>query len=275
MVETRIAKPKDLEKNRELLLSLGLTDSECAIYLDLLEKPEGESIDRLLTSFGHAPQEAERAIGNLVDKGCISVSSNRVEANSPEDFLPNILREKMDNLDLELKRVQEAIRHLEISLEPYFWEKRTGLRPEEIIRPIKDLESMEAQTVNLISEAKEYIYVFAEKFDWYENIRRQMEEALGRGVKARILMMVKDSYTTKRAKELQGMGVEVRHCSEDWYPVRGTLIDDKELVFLIWATRKSGIERPIYYKPHHTENDGLIRIFKDAFQKRWEEAKTI
>jgi len=275
LVETRIAKPKDLEKNRELLLSLGLTDSECAIYLDLLEKPKGESIDNILTSFGPEPQEAETAIRNLVDKGCVSITSNMVEANSPQDFLPNILRGKMDNLDRELKSTQEAIRHLEISLEPYFWEKRTGLRPEEIIRPIKDLQSMEAQTITLIANAKDYIYIFAEKFDWYENIRRQMEEALGRGVKAKILMMVKDKYTTKRANELQKLGVEVRHCSEDWYPVRGTLIDDKELVFLIWATRKGGIERPIYYRPHYTENDGLIRIFKDAFQKRWEEAKAI
>ena len=269
------SKSKQLEKNRNLLHSLGLTENECAIYLALLEKPKGESIDNMLTSSGSAPQEAEASVKSLVDKGCISVNSNKIEANSPKDFLPNILREKTYNLDLELKRVQEAIRQLELSLEPYYWEKRTGLRPEEIIKPIKDLQSMEAQTIELIAIAKDYIYIFAEKFDWYENIRSQMEDALTRGVNAKILMLIKDKYTTKRARELQVLGVEVRHCTEEWYPVRGTLIDDKELVFLVWATRKSGIERPIHYRPHHTENSGLIRIFKDAFQKRWEEAKEI
>jgi sugar-specific transcriptional regulator TrmB len=258
-----------------LLRSLGMSEDECAVYLDLLEKPKGESIDNILTSFGPAPQEAEVAVRSLIENGCISISSNRIEAKPPRDFLPNILRKKTLDFDLELRQAQEAIRYLELSLEPYYWERRTGLRPEEIIRPLTELDSMEAQTIEMITNARSYIYVFAEKFDWYENIRHQLKDALNRGVKTNVLMLVKDQYTTKRSKELRQLGVEVRHCTEEWYPVRGTLIDDERLVFLIWATKKSGITQPIYYKPHYTENAGLIRIFKDAFQKRWEEAKAI
>jgi len=262
-------------KDRELLRRLGMSELECSIYLNLLEKPNGESIDKVITSSGPSPQEVEVAIKNLVDKECISVKSNRIEANAPRDFLSNILHETALSLDSELKQVKETIRELELSLDPSYWEKRTGLRPEDIILPVRDLESMEEHTVKMISDAKNYIYIFAEKFDWYENISGQMSEAIGRGVKARILMLVKDKYTVKRAKELKELNVEVRHCAEEWYPVRGTLIDDRTLVFLIWATRKTGVERPIYYRPHYTENVGLIRIFKDAFQKRWEETKTL
>ncbi len=252
-----------------------MSEDECAVYLDLLEKPKGESIDNILTSFGPAPQEAEVAVRSLIENGCISISSNRIEAKPPRDFLPNILRKKTLDFDLELKQAQEAIRYLELSLEPYYWERRTGLRPEEIIRPLTELDSMEAQTIEMITNSRSYIHVFAEKFDWYENIHHQLKDALNRGVKANILMLVKDQYTTKRSKELRQLGAEVRHCTEEWYPVRGTLIDDERLVFLIWATKKSGVAQPIYYRPHYTENAGLIRIFKDAFQKRWEEAKAI
>jgi hypothetical protein len=57
--------------------------------------------------------------------------------------------------------------------------------------------------------------------------------------------------------------------------VRGTLVDDRELVFLVWATRKRGVSRPVYYRPHYTKNQGLVRVFRDAFLKRWEEGQTI
>lgn len=262
-------------KDLELFRFLGVTDNESAIYLSLLERPRGESIDNVLTSFGLAPQDAERAVRSLADKGGISINSNRIEANPPADFLSNILREKELSLEVELKKVQEAALNLESSLDAFYWEKRMGVRPEEIIRSIKDLPSMETQTIELISKARSEIFIFAERFDWYENIRSQLREALGRGVRAEVLMLVKDKYTTKRVKELQNFGVEVRHCAEEWYPVRGTLVDDEELVFLIWATKKVGVERPVYYRPNYTKNAGLIRIFKDAFKKRWEEAKAI
>ena len=268
-------RPRNYSKSCELLRSLGMTETECTIYLKLIEKPKGESIENVLSSFGIAPSEAESAVKALIDKGCISIKSNKIEANSPRDFLPNILREKTRQCDHELNLAKEAIRSLELSLDPYYWEKRTGLRPEDMIRPIKDLQSMEAETISMIISSKDYIYIFAEKFDWYEDIHVQLEEAISRGAKAKILMLVKDNYTIKRAKELQGLGVEVRHCAEEWYPVRGTLVDDGQLVFLIWATKKSGVERPVYYRPNYTENAGLIRIFKDAFHKRWEEAKAI
>jgi hypothetical protein len=90
-----------------------------------------------------------------------------------------------------------------------------------------------------------------------------------------VLMMVKDPSTQQRAKELGALGIQVRHCAEEWYPVRGTLVDDQELVFVVWATKKSGVPRPIYFRPNYTKNQGLIRIFHDAFEKRWEEAQSI
>jgi hypothetical protein len=52
-------------------------------------------------------------------------------------------------------------------------------------------------------------------------------------------------------------------------------VDDQELVFVVWATKKNDVPRPIYFRPNYTKNQGLIRIFRDAFQKRWEEAHSI
>ena len=76
-------------------------------------------------------------------------------------------------------------------------------------------------------------------------------------------------------KNFTVLGIQVRHCAEEWYPVRGTLVDDQELVFVIWATKKREVPRPIYYRPNYTRNQGLIRIFRDAYLKRWEEGQPI
>jgi len=89
------------------------------------------------------------------------------------------------------------------------------------------------------------------------------------------LMLVKDDSTKQRASELRSLGIQVRHCAEEWYPVRGTLVDDQELVFVVWATKKSAVERPVYFRPNYTKNQGLIRIFRDAFLKRWEEGQSL
>lgn len=265
----------DLKVNTELFRLIGMTENESTIYLKLLEKPKGELIDNILINFDLQPNEAEAAIRALVDKGCVSIKSNMVEANPPGDFIPKILESKRLSLELQLKKIQDAGLLLEKVLNSYYWERRLGIKPEELIEPMADLPLMERQTADMIKRAEDCILIFAGRFDWYENIRESIREAMNKNVKAQVLMLIKDKYTVKRAEELRGLGVKVRHCTEEWYPVRGTLIDDSELIFLIWATRKIGVERPTYYRPHYTRNPGLIRIFKDAFQKRWDEAKEI
>ncbi|MGQ9543580.1 MAG: TrmB family transcriptional regulator [Candidatus Bathyarchaeia archaeon] len=266
---------KDPKTSIELFRLLGITDNESYIYLKLLEKPKGELIDNVLSSFDLPSHEAEVAVKSLAEKGCVSIRSNMVEAKPPRDFLPNILKEKRMSLDRQLRQIQDAAILLEKTLDPYYWEKSLGIKPEELIAPLMDLPLMEKQTVDMISRAEDYILIFAGRFDWYENIRESIRDAVSRTVDIHVLMLIKDKYTTKRAEELMRLGIKVRHCAEEWYPVRGTLIDDSELIFLIWATRKVDVERPTYYRPHYTRNPGLIRIFKDAFQKRWDEAKTI
>ena len=86
-------------------------------------------------------------------------------------------------------------------------------------------------------------------------------------------MTLRDPEAASRAREAKGLGIEVRDPKEDWYPVRGTLCDDQELVFLIWATNEKNGRRPKFFRPHFTKNSGMIRVFADAFDKRWSEAK--
>jgi predicted transcriptional regulator len=263
--------PKELE----LLKTLGLSDGESKIYLRLLGQREGELLDKIVTTFGIQAAEAEESLKSLAEKGLIKLSSNRVEVVQPRTILQKILEQKKKTLETQVAREASVALELEKLLEPVYWENRLGLRPEEIIEPLRDLSEMELQTARILGNASAEAYIFAETFGWYGKVRESLFQAHDRRVAMKVLMMINDESTRERAKELRDLGIQVRHCAEEGYPVRGTLVDDQELVFLIWATKKRDVPRPIYYRPHYTKNQGLIRIFRDAFDKRWEQGREI
>ncbi len=263
-----------MERSRKLLKSFGLSDHECEIYLSLLNRPKGEPLDTIISTYKIPSNEIKNVIGKLVERGLVNVRSNKLEANDPKIFLSRITEKKRQDTNNALQEFFDNASILERILEPLYLEKRLGIRPEELLLTIDNLTQMEKRTSRIIAEASEEIFVFAERFDWYENVKTDFKKALSSGVKAKVLMMVIDEYTNKRAKELEDLGAEVKHCVEKWYPVRGTMADGDELIFVIWATKKD-VPIPIHYKPHYTKNLGLIRIFSDAFKKRWEEALQI
>jgi sugar-specific transcriptional regulator TrmB len=256
-------------------MSLGLSAGESKLYLKLLAEPQGEMLDKVVTGFGIPTPIAENALKSLSDKGLVKVSSNRVEVLQPRLVLQRILDQRKRTIEDELSRQTTTALDLEKLLEPVYWENRLGIRPEEIIEPLRDLPDMELRTARILEGATREVSIFAETFGWYDKVRESIFLAHDRGVGMKVLMLVKDPSTERRAKELRALGIQVRHCAEEWYPVRGTLVDDQELVFVVWATKKSEVPRPIYFRPNYTKNQGLIRIFRDAFQKRWEEAQSI
>jgi len=260
---------------KRLLETLGLSEGESKVYLKLLLQPGGEMVDKVVTAFGISAGTAEAALKSLADKGLIKISSNRAEAVEPRAAVQRILDQRKRTLESQMSYEASIGLQLEKSLEPVYWENRLGIRPEDIIEPLRDLPDMEVRTARILGTASKEVVVFAETFGWYDRVRESIFQAHDRHVNMKVLMMVRDDYTKSRAEELRGLGISVRHCAEEWYPVRGTLVDDQELVFVIWATRKSAVPRPIYFRPNYTRNQGLIRIFRDAFMKRWEEAQDI
>lgn len=263
---------RDDAKEMELLKRLGLSPGESSIYLRLMS--QSEMVDKIVTAFGIPVDVAEESLKGLVDKGLVRISSNRVEVVQPRISIQKMLEQRKTFFESQIADESSVAIKLEKILEPIYWERRIGIRPEEIIEPLRDLSDMELMTARILGGATREVFIFAETFGWYEKVRESIFQARDRGVDMRVLMMVKDSSTEQRAKELRGFGIQVRHCSEEWYPVRGTQVDDQELVFLIWATKKQ-VPRPVYYRPHYTKNVGLIRIFRDAFLKRWEEGDPI
>ncbi len=251
---------------------LGFSEEECSIYFDLLAKPEGEAIETILTQSKGPSGKAEDAVKGLVDKGLVRIKSNKLEIAEPKISLSKLQEARRLEMSREMETVTITANRLVAILDPQYWEARLGVKPEDLLEPLPSLEEMELQTIRILANASRDVAISAENFSWFDKVREEIERGLDRGVRFRVLMKVKDDNTTQRMEELQRMKILVRESKEEWYPVRGTLCDDKELVFLIWTGKESEIERPKFYRPHYTKNPGMIRVFADAFERRWGEA---
>jgi len=155
-------------KEMKLLESLGLARGESRVYLKLLSQPGGEMVEKVVTAFGMPAPIAEDALKSLTDKGLVKISSNRVEVVQPRLVLRKILDQRKRAIDDQVSHETSIALELEKLLEPVYWENRLGIRPEEIIEPLRDLPDMELRTAQILGNATREVSIFAETFGWYE-----------------------------------------------------------------------------------------------------------
>jgi len=255
----------------EVLKKAGLSKLEAEVYLFLVENPQA-SENALCTSLNAPLSDVKASVASLLQKGLVkTLDHERYEAIPPSKAVQILLEIKTRFVEAELADLRKNLQVVKSDLEDKYWEKRFGIRDELLIEPLDDLRSMEIKTAEMISRAQRAIYIFTASFEWYSKVRELLLAALSRKVVVKVLMRVADERSKRTAKDLIENGAEVRCAAEEWYPVRGTLVDENKLVFLIWTTEK----KLSYYKPHYTENPGLIRVFSDAFNRRWERAKPL
>jgi sugar-specific transcriptional regulator TrmB len=256
------------------LTNVGFSIIEASIYLTLLKEIKAKSLEEIVALTNIEPKDAESALRKLVNIDALKVDRNKFVALPPQKVLTRSLDEQESKCKDLLIAMENTISEITGPLQTIYWEKRLGIRPSEIMESLESLESMEIKTVEIIEKAKREIRIFAGTFGWYYKIKKSLINALQRGVRVKVLMIM-GIESEEKTVDMNELGIDVKQSLEEWYPVRGTLVDDNEQVFLVWATKKEDVSKPIHYRPLYSTNDGLIKIFKDAFEKRWGEAKQI
>jgi len=262
----------------ESLRSAGLTAYESEAYLALLSRKE-MTAEEISKTTSIPITRVYGTLEELMQKGFTRIVQSRPKrfhAVSPEQAKREYLTHLRGSFEANLVSVEETMRRLQKEVEPMYVESHLQVKAEELLEPLEDLRIMERRTSDYILGASEEILVSTALFSWLPRVKSQVRNALGKGVKVRILMQVAGNQVEKHLRELTGLGAQIRDTREPWHPVRGTLVDDKDLAFVIWAAEEA--ERhwnPIVYTPHHTKNPGLIRIFRESFDHRWENVKRI
>jgi len=263
---------------REPLRRAGLTVYEAEAYLALLSRRE-------LTAEDVAKQTSipiTRVYGTLeqlMQKGfarIIQSRPRRFHAIPPAEARRQYLTHLREDFEQNLLGVEEIMRMMQRQVEPMYVRSHLQVKAEDLLEPLDNLQVMETRTCNYVRAATDEILISTALFSWLPRVKLYLRDALRRRVKLKILMQLPDSQVGKQLNELIEMGAQIRDTRNPWHPVRGTLIDNRELAFVIWAAEEA--ERhwsPIVYTPNHTKNPGLIRIFRDSFLFRWENAKRI
>ena len=262
----------------ESLRRAGFTIYESEAYLTLLSKRE-LTAEEIAKTTSIPITRVYGTLEELVQKGfarTVQSRPRRFHAVSPEEGKREYLTHLRRNFETDLLSIEEVMKHLQREVEPLYVESHLQVKPEELLEPIEDLQSMERRTAEYLQNASEEILISTALFSWLPKIKSKLKGALVRGVKVRILMQVPQTQVGKHLNKLIGLGAQIRDTREPWHPVRGTLVDNKDLIFVIWAAEEA--ERywnPIVYTPHHTKNQGLIRIFRESFDFRWNNAKRV
>ena len=262
----------------EYLQQVGLTTYESEAYIALLSKRmmTAEEISRntsvpITRVYGTLEQLMQKGFAKIVQG-----RPKRYHALSPEQAKREYVTHLRENFETGLVAIDETLRHLQRQVEPIYVESHLQVKAEELLEPLADLRAMEDRTNNYIDKAANEVLISTALFSWLPKIKVQLRRAVKRGVKIKILMQSEDSPVKKQVGELSAIGVQFRDSPDPWHPVRGTLVDNRDLVFLIWAAEE--VERhwnPIVYTPNHTKNPGLIRIFRESFLLRWASSSKI
>jgi sugar-specific transcriptional regulator TrmB len=256
----------------------GLTEYEASAYAALLVRKErtaeeiGKEADVPIT-------RVYDTLENLVSKGfAIPVPGRpkRYRAAPPERAVSDYLGFLKRNFDSSLEEIAGALKQAQQLVAPVYWQSHLEVKPAQLIEPIEDLKQMEILTREIIRLAKTEVLISTALFAWLPKTRRELLRAREEGTKIRILMHDPGPDLTGHLRTLVKAGVQVRRTPDEWYPVRGTLVDGEELLFVIWASEEP--ERfwyPKVYQPQRTRNPGLIRLFRESFEYRWSHSRPL
>jgi len=261
---------------KEQLRRVGLTSYESEAYLALLQRREvtAEEISKMTSVpitrvYGTLEQLTQKGFARIVES-----RPKKFHAVSPEEARREYLTQLRRNFETNLLTLGETMGNLQRQVEPIYVESHLQVKAEELLEPLEDLRIMEKRTGDYVQEATEEIMISTALFSWLPKLKTQLRNALARGVSVRILMQLADSRVKRHLDDLNNLGAQIRDTADPWHPVRGTLIDNNDLIFVIWAAEEA--ERhwnPIVYTPNHTKNPGLIRIFRESFLYRWSNSK--
>ncbi|MCX8204124.1 MAG: phospholipase D-like domain-containing protein [Candidatus Nezhaarchaeota archaeon] len=250
-----------------MLSRLGLSQREASVYLRAIDTGS-ISLGEASKTLGLKEDEAKALLEGMVAKGVLKPHDGAYEPSKPRDAVSSLLKLKVDEVNIFLQHLHHDASRLLTLLDQYYAERREGVRLSLLLEPLESLEAMEVRTVDMINSATNEVDIFTAGFGWLDKVIEAIYAAKSRGVALRVLMRVVDEASRENARRLLEAGVEVKSQREAWYPLRGTIVDGRRLVFLIWATER----KTKYYRPHYTENEGMIVVFKEAFEKRWREA---
>jgi len=257
------------------LRELKLTEYESRVYCALVEggaltaeeisKASGVPLTRV-----YSVLESLRLKNMVVE---VAGRPKKFEALQPRMAMRGYLAHVRSIMEEELRGLEERARELSTILDSIYWSKRLGPSSAEVLRQLASLSEMESYTKLVISTAEREVCILTYLFTWLDTVKEELSEAIRRGVKVKALAHELSQRASREVYEAKSMGVEVRVYDGEPYPIRGTVVDNKRVVFVPYMTVTP--ERPLLSLPYYSENVAVVRVLRDAFNYLWSSSRNL
>ncbi len=260
------------EELRSCLQSLGFTNYEILVVHAVYS--EGPLKADQIAEIANIPlSRVYDAVESLMRKGFLNVSNSRPRVYSaiPPSEASNTYVEKMRaHFENELENVKNLTRQFVEIVQPLFLRKYTEIDPENLISQLNSLEDAELQTLAIIDQAEKEICIFTHAFNWFEKVRDSLFRALDRGINVRVLLQSEEGRLSSQIKnELEGRGGHCKVYLDDSIKTRGTIVDGKTVIFVMWATETGSFHPRRIFKPQFSTNPGIVKVFQNNFDYLW------
>ncbi len=252
------------------LIEIGLTKYEARALLTLYQSRDLSAEE--ISSMTNIPYpRVYDTMELLAKKHLIDILPGRPKrfmVVDPKIGLNTFLKATQEEFMKKLEIIKQKISELIVPLSDLYVKYHTEISPEDLLRPYSGLGKAENVTMKLIESAEKEVLILTNVFKWFSNVETSIKTAAERGVKIRVLMNTEAEESLpvlEKIKEING--VEIRNLTTKTFLARGTLRDNKELLFVIWAS--SNEKKKKVFKPHYTQNPGMVEIFKNNFEFLW------
>ena len=215
-------------------------------------------------------------IDSLEKKGLVRIipgRPKRFELINLEEGLQKFIDFKENEYQEELKKMDSISKQILSLLSDPDYQSHLIIKPDELLEAYSSLEGMQLKTIEIIKKAKKEICIFTNVFYWFEKAKDSIIDALNNGVNVRVLMKIEDDRSRNYAKSLVSLGANVRKIEDNIVLARGTLVDQEQVVFVIWV---SPVKQEKYvYRPHFSSNPGIIELFSNNFEYLWEKGEMV
>ena len=215
-------------------------------------------------------------IESLEKKGLartISGRPKRFEAFNLKKGLDNLFRYTEQEFHSELDKMSNISKEIITFLNDPDYQSKLIIKPDELLEAYSSLEEMQLKTRDIIKKSEKEIAIFTNVFYWFDQVEEEINAALKRDVKVRVLMSTEDDKSEEVAKKLLNVGASVKSIREGDVLARGTLVDQEQVVFVIWVS--PGRHEKYVYRPHFSSNTGIIEIFSNNFEYLWQKGEKV
>ncbi len=261
-----------MNKLNEILHQIGFSKYEVAL-LTYLYKHRASTAEDLAKNTQIPKTRVYDTMDQLVSKGFASVSNSRPRlfwAVSPTSAAQTFLSRRHKEMEDSLQSLENTLQEFVQLSQPLFLESNTTITAEELLFQFSTLEEAENKTFSLIHNAEEEIRIFTNVFHWFDKFKGELETALARGIKIKVLMQKRLSNPDIDSLMNKYPNFQIKISAGIQSKFRGTLVDGKEVVFIIWASEPSGenVEKRIF-RPQFSSNSGIVSLFQNNFDYLW------